>query len=94
MLTENYMPCQDRKTASQIADCFTQHEALVCEYFRQQSRRWETRIFWYKVPGNIAKYTPDVAAPSGAGTRRPDTGTRRPDYGERAGAEAIGTEDV
>ena len=35
---------------------------MVCEYFRQESRRWETRIFWYKVRPNIAKYTPELDA--------------------------------
>ena len=60
MLIKNYMPLQCSKTASQIADCFTQFECMICEYFRQESRRWETRIFWYKVPPNIAKYTPDL----------------------------------
>ena len=56
MLTENYMPCQSKKTAEWISDHFTQHEALVCEYWRQSSRKWETRIFWYKVSKAIATY--------------------------------------
>ena len=88
MLTENYMPCQDKRTAAQVADCFTQHEAMVCEYFRQTSRRWETRLFWYKVPTDIANYVPDVSAASprhargAASDRHWEPGTD----GERAGA--------
>ena len=60
MLCENYMPIQCRKSAAQIADCFTQFEVLCCCYFRQESRRWETRIFWYKISKEMAKYQPDV----------------------------------
>ena len=54
MLTKNYMPTPDRRTAELIADCFTQFECLVCEYWRQESRKWQTRIKWFRVPGKIA----------------------------------------
>ena len=64
MLTVNYMPCQDRKTAEWIADHFTQHEALVCEYWRQSSRKWESRIFWYKVSKQIVAYDPSGDNPN------------------------------
>jgi hypothetical protein len=60
MLTENYMPCP-KKTAEWISDQFTQYEALVCEYWRQKSRQWQTRIFWYRVSTKIAKYDADAA---------------------------------
>ena len=56
MLTKNYMPCGSRKTAEAIADTFCQHEALICSYWRQESRRWQTRIFWYKVSKEIASF--------------------------------------
>ena len=74
MLTENYMPVQCRKTASQIADCFTQFECMICEYFRQTSRRWQTRIFWYKVGNKIAKYDPDVESAKATGKRSENQG--------------------
>jgi hypothetical protein len=56
MLTENYMPIQSTREASAIADCFTQFECMVCQYHKQESRRWETRIKWYKVDKDIALY--------------------------------------
>ena len=73
MLTENYMPCP-KKTAEWISDQFTQYEALVCEYWRQTSRKWETRIFWYRVSNKIAKYDADAAfnrKPNGVGAALP-----------------------
>ena len=54
------MPCP-KKTAEWISNQFTQYEALVCEYWRQKSRKWETRIFWYRVSNKIANYDADTA---------------------------------
>ena len=70
MLTKNYMPCPNRKTAEWIADCFTQYEILVCEYWRQTSRAWQTRVKWFRVPGNIVTFRPNVEDGDGARDER------------------------
>jgi hypothetical protein len=60
MLTENYMPIANKKQAEWVVDHFTQHEALVVEYWRQESRLWQSRIFYYKVSNRIAKYNAEI----------------------------------
>ena len=54
MITENYVPMGNRRAAEALLDHFTQYQALVVEYWRQSSRRWQTRIKWYTIPQNFA----------------------------------------
>ena len=88
MLEKNYMPTSCRRTARQIADSFTQHEALVCEYWRQSSRRWQTRVFHYKVQKAVAVYDPEADEQHGTATATdaPDEkGAERPKHWNEAG---------
>lgn len=59
----------------------------MCEYWRQTSRKWQTRIFWYKVSKQIAHYDTESAGRDRAERLpriREGTEARKPNQGAPA----------
>ena len=86
MLEQCYMPIADRKMAKLICESYTQHEAMVCSYWRQVSRKWQTRIFWYKVKRNVVRRRfEECREPAQGGSNREEPAkARNPEEGAQA----------
>jgi hypothetical protein len=54
-IRQHYLPC-DSKTADWILQSCYQHDVIVCEYFRQQSQDWRTKIKLYRVKKQIVNF--------------------------------------